>query len=338
MSVKDVYTPAYRIVASGTGWQSDITKKVADRLIDAAITDVAGVDADQFSMTLDDRDNAIEWPAKGAKLSIDLGYLETGLVNMGSYIVDEVEYAEPPMTITVRCKSADYANGVLKTQKNRTWPKDITIASIVKKIAAEHGLKPLVSADLANIKLPITHQTEESDLNLLTRLAKDYDAVAKPAGGYLLFVLRGQSRDANGKPLKTIVIERDGKTEIRVSDADRHKYKSVVARYHDTAAAKRQTVRAGIGEPTFTLKFAYPNKAQAQAAADAKLKALERQTRVLTVSMPGDPSVVAESPLQVRGFRSGVNGNWVATKAIHRFSNTGYKTSIEDAEQSLNDS
>src|SRR5450830_580862 len=133
MSVKDAYTPAYRIIASGTGWQTDITKKIADRLIDAAITDVAGVDADQFSMTLDDRDNLIDWPERGAKLSVDLGYLETGLVNMGAFIVDEVEYAEPPMTITVRGKAADYANSVLKTQKNRTWPKDLSIASIVKK-------------------------------------------------------------------------------------------------------------------------------------------------------------------------------------------------------------
>jgi uncharacterized protein len=335
MSVKGAYTPAYRIVASGTGWQMDITKKIADRLIEAAITDVAGVDADQFTMTLDDRDNAIDWPERGAKLTIDLGYLETGLVNMGSYIVDEVEYQEPPMTITVRGKAADYANGVLKTQKTRTWSKDIAIGSIVKKIAAEHGLKPLVSADLAKIKLPITHQTEESDLNLLTRLAKDYDAIAKPAGGYLLFVLRGESRDANGNPLQQIVIDRDGKSELRVTDADRHKYKSVVAYYHDTASGKRQPVRSGTGEPTFSMKFSYPTKAQAKAAADAKLKALERQTRVLTVSMPGDPRVIAESPLRVRGFREGVNGAWVATKTVHRFSNSGYKTSIEDAEQAL---
>jgi phage protein D len=77
------------------------------------------------------------------------------------------------------------------------------LAASLKTIAAEHGLKPLVSAGLAKIKLPITHQIEESDLNLLTRLAKDYDAVARPAGGYLLFVLRGKSLDANGNPLQT---------------------------------------------------------------------------------------------------------------------------------------
>jgi phage protein D len=133
---------------------------------------------------------------------------------------------------------------------------------------------------------------------------------------------------------KQIIIERDGKSELRVTDADRHKYKSVVAYYHDTASGKWQPVRSGTCEPTFSMKFSCPTKAQA----DEKLKTLERQIRVLTVSMPGDLRVVAESSLLVTGFRPGVNGSWGATKAIHRFSNSGYRTSIEDAEQTLSNS
>lgn len=328
-------TPQYRIVASGKDWQKDITSLIADRLTNASITDLAGVDADQFSFTVDDRDNAVEWPQRGAKLSVELGYVESGLVKMGDYIVDEVEYNEPPMTITVRAKAADYANGVLKTQKTRSWAKDITIGAVVKKMAAEHKLKPLVSKELEGIKLPVTHQTEESDLNLLTRIAKDYDAIAKPAGGCLLFVLRGESRDADGKPLAKITIARNGNTSVRVVEADRHKYKSVVAYWHSTQKGKRQPVRAGVGEPSFSMKFNYPNQDQAQKAADAKLNALERQARVLSVTMPGDPTVVAESPLNVIQFREGVNGDWVAVRVVHQFDNSGYQTRIEEAEQTL---
>lgn len=333
MSVKGDFTPAYRIVASGPNWETDITSKIADRLGEASVTDVAGVDADQFRMTLDDRDNALEWPKKGANLEVWLGYKESGLVNMGRYIVDEVEYDDPTATMTIGAKAADYANSVLKTQKTRSWAKNITIGAMVKKIASEHGLTPLVSAELAKIELPVTHQTEESDLNLLTRIAKDYDAIAKPAAGNLLFVLRGQSRGADGKPLPTIVLERDGKTKISVREADRHKYKSVVAYWHNTNTKKRQPVRYGQGEPTFTLKFNYPTEAQAKAAAEAKFNALERQTRVLSASFPGDMRVVAESPLKVQGFRDGVNGNWVAVKVEHRYSGGGLTTSVSEAEQ-----
>lgn len=327
--------PLYRIVASGKDWQKDITSLIGDRLKEATVTDLAGVDADQFCFTIDDRDNAVDWPQRGAKLSVELGYVETGLVKMGDYIVDEVEYQEPPMTLTVRAKAADYANGVLKTQKTRSWAKDITIAAVVKKMAAEHKLKPLVSKELADIKLPVTHQTEESDLHLLTRLAKDYDAVAKPAGGCLLFVLRGESKDADGNPLKKIIVTRDGNTSVRVVEADRHKYKSVVAYWHSTKKGKRQPVRAGVGEPSFSMKYNYPTQDQAQKAADAKLNALERQERVLNVTIPGNPQVVAESPLNVMGFRDGVNGDWVAVRVTHQFDNSGYQTRIEEAQQKL---
>ena len=118
-------------------------------------------------------------------------------------------------------------------------------------------------------------------------------------------------------------------------EADRHKYKSVVAYWHSTKKGKRQPVRAGVGEPSFSMKFNYPTQDQAQKATDAKLNALERQARVLCVTMPGDPRVVAESPLKVMEFRDGVNGEWVAVRVIHQFDNSGYQTRIEEAEQTL---
>ncbi|MCA8032026.1 phage tail protein [Burkholderia arboris] len=325
-------TPRYRI----TAWDKDITALVADRLLSASVTDEAGIEADQFTMTLDDRDNVLAWPEKGAKLAVWLGYVETGLLKMGDYIVDEIEYSEPPATMVIRAKAADYANAYLKSQKTRSWPKNMTIGDLVKKIAAEHKLKPLVSKSLAAIKLPATHQTEESDLNLLTRIAKDYNAIAKPAAGSLLFVVKGESRDANGKPLPVVTVTKGGKTTVRVVEADRGKYQSVVAYFHNPKTGKRDPVRFETGEPTFTMKYNYPDRAQAQKAAEAKHKALARQSKRLSLTMPGEPKTVAETRLTLDGFRDGVNGDWVAVSVRHDFGNNGFSTAV-DAEQYLPD-
>ncbi|VVE34946.1 contractile injection system protein, VgrG/Pvc8 family [Pandoraea fibrosis] len=318
-------TPDFSIVADG----HDITPHIATRLVRGRITDEAGVESDQCSLTLDDRGNVLAWPAKGAKLTVSLGYKETGLHKMGDYVVDEVEYSEPPAQFVIRAKAADYANAYLKTQKTRSWPKNTTIGQLVTKIASEYKLKARVSPSLASVQLPTTHQTEESDLHLLTRIAREFDAIAKPAAGHLLFVKKGQSVDAAGRPLPTVQVTKSGKTSVRVIEADRDRYRSVLAYFHDPNSGRRVPVRFDIGEPTFTLRYNYANRDQAFAAARAKRHALDRNAKQLNVSMPGDALAVAESPLKVSGFREGVNGDWVASGVYHDFSRQGFNTTIK---------
>ncbi len=63
-----------------------------------------------------------------------------------------------------------------------------------------------MSPHLASIALPHTDQSHESDMNLLSRLAKRYDAVAKPAGGTLVFTRRGIAKSASGQDLARITL------------------------------------------------------------------------------------------------------------------------------------
>jgi phage protein D len=41
------------------------------------------------------------------------------------------------------------------------------------------------------------------------------------------------------------------------------------------------------------------------------------------------PAVSAESPLALSGFRSGVNGCWIAVRVSHDIDNSGYSTRVE---------
>jgi uncharacterized protein len=315
-------TPVYQILADST----DITKKIADRLLSLTITDEVGIKSDTVEIRLDDRDNALELPRTGAELDISIGYQETGLVKTGLYVVDEISLSGPVRSMVIRGKAANMPKAI-KAPKTRPWD-DMTIAGLVSSIAEEHGLVPRVGSDLAGLVLPHIDQTEESDLHLLTRLSKQFDAVAKPAGSFLLFIKRGQAKSASGKKIPEAQLYPEDITSWQVSLAERGKYGAVTAEWHDKTAALRETVKAGDGDPVFKLRRSYSDAIQAQAAANAKLAALDRGTGTLEITLPGNPNLMAEGVVNMIGFRSGIDGRWLLNRVTHSIGSQGFSSSV----------
>ena len=315
-------TPAFQILADSR----DITEKIADRLLALTITDEAGIQSDTVEIRLDDRDDAIELPRTGAELMISIGYRETGLAKMGLYTVDEISLSGPVRTMAIRAKAANMPQSV-KAPKTRPWD-EITLGDLVSAIAGEHGLTPRVGTELAGINLPHLDQTEESDLHLLTRLAQQFDAVAKPAGGMLLLVKRGQAKSATGKTIPEVILRPDELSSWQATLAERGRYGSVIAEWHDKSAAKREMVQAGDGDPIFQLRRSYPDAEQALSATEAKLASLSRGTGSLEVTLPGNPNLMAEGSVKLTVFRSGIDGRWLINRVTHSISSQGYTTSF----------
>ncbi len=315
--------PAFQILAD----KVDVTAKIQDRLLRLCITDAAGVKSDTAEISLDDRDAALEIPRKGAKLEIWLGYIETGVFLMGIYVVDEVELSGPPRTMLIRAKAADMLQ-TLKSPKTRPWDK-VTLGNIVKKIASEHGYQPQVDPSLAGISFEHVDQTEESDMHFLTRLAKQYDAVAKPANGYLVLVPKGSSKSAGGQDLPVVPLALSDLTSWNVTLADRGKYKTVKVYYHDWKTGKRTEIKVGTEDPAYVLRHTYPNADQAKAAGSAKLQGFFRGEAKASFCFPGNPLVAAEIKLVVAGVRDGVDGEWIVRSVTHELSNSGYSSRVE---------
>jgi len=78
--------PQFKIIAEGV----NITQQIQQRLISLRTTDESGMKSDCLSLELDDRDGKLELPRHGAKLSVSLGYEQTGLTKVGDYAVDTV--------------------------------------------------------------------------------------------------------------------------------------------------------------------------------------------------------------------------------------------------------
>ena len=91
-------------------------------------------------------------------------------------------------------------------------------------------------------------------------------------------------------------------------------------------------MKIGQGEPVLRLKRYYQAPGVARAAAQAEYDSRVRRQATLSLSMPGRIDVLAEGRLELAGFRPGVSGAWIVTRAEHSLDDSGYRTDIE-AEQ-----
>lgn len=317
--------PDYRLAVNG----QNITPRLNGRLIDLTLDENPGDEADTLSITLSDHDGALEIPPKGAELQLAIGWKGHPLVEKGLFIVDEASYSWAPNILNLTARSADMRNG-LPTRRTRSWDQ-ITIGDIVNTIASQNNLEPVVSAGLAQDLVEHLDQTDESDLNLLTRLGERHDAIATVKSGRLLFTPRGEATTANGNALPEITITPQKGDSGTYRETDREGYTGVVAFWNNVDEGKQEQVMAGTEDRVKRLRGTYANQSEANAAAKAELKRLNRGEAELTVTLAiGRPDVGPEFGLRAEGFKPQINGRkWVITRASHSLSDSGLVTSLD---------
>lgn len=315
---------AYKITADG----ANITELIADRLLAAEITDHAGVKSDRLTLVIDDRDQRLEFPKTKAKIEVSLGYVGKTLVRMGTFFVTDVEVMGPAREMVIRANAVDMTSGI-RAPKERSWP-GITFGNLVRTIAGDNGLQPAISSELAGIDLGHVDQTE-SDMQLLQRICAEHSATCKVADGRLVVAQRAAGKSASGKTLPRAEITAGDCAGWSATRADRTKYKSVKAYFQDHGKARRTGIRAGSGKPEMALKNTYTSRAEAQRAAQSKLKALNGGVWDVRINgLIGDPEMCAERLASLTGFRSGIDGGeWVVNSVTHTFNGDGYTCDLE---------
>lgn len=317
--------PVWSVTADGT----NVSARLADYLLSLRVTDRAGMESDDVEITVADPRAEIALPRLGAELTVALGYQSTGTIDLGSYVVDTVELSNPPRQMQIRGHSAELS-GALKKRKTRGW-QSTTIGAIVSTIAGEHGLTPAVATDLASLAVARIDQTNESDPSFLTRLGQEHDAIASIKSGRLLFARRGQGTAVSGAEITPVELAPAQVTRWRLAISEAEKYTAVEARHYTRETASEEWVRSGEGEGDAVLRLrqTYPDRARAQAAADARLAALARGQSSASLTLPGDPSIAAETPLTLVGFDPALDGRWIVTTVSHVLDGSGLRTDID---------
>lgn len=187
-----------------------------------------------------------------------------------------------------------------------------------------------VSKELADIKIDHADQ-HENDLQFLSRLAAENDAVVKVADGHLIVNPHASNKRVSGAELPTITLDASDVTDWSMTLAERGSYDGVKATYHDLKAGERGEIIDGEDtNNTTTLPHTYSSKAAATRASKSRRNALKRHKSTVGIyNMPGQPGLRAETKVLLSGFRQGVDGEWIVIRVAHRITDSGYTCSID---------
>ncbi|MDC5672162.1 contractile injection system protein, VgrG/Pvc8 family [Acinetobacter baumannii] len=318
--------PIYRLEVDG----NDISPLVVDRLISLNIKDNRGLVVDSVDIELDDSDGQLEIPPEGAIIQVWIGWSNTGLVDKGKYKVESVTHRGAPDVLSISAFSNDVSEG-LKQKRERSFSNK-SIQMIFETVGAEYALKTIVHDTLANRVISYIAQNE-SDANLITRIADEHDAIATVKNGHLILLPRGASQTASGLPLPTAQIFR--------SDGDGHNYTTgtgtdritgVKAFYYDAGKSKKLYVVIGDNEENLKeIRYVHRDKKTAELACQAEFNRCKRSSQKLSYTFAfGQPELIPEQEFVFTGLKPQIDDIvWLGTNVTHNLTDSGFTTSVE---------
>ncbi|KGQ36823.1 phage late control D family protein [Gallibacterium genomosp. 1] len=355
-------TPQFKISVTSKNKKQEITKIVSERLMQLTLIDNRGFEADEIDLQLSDHNGALMLPSRGAIIDIAIGWKGKQLVPKGSYIVDEIQYSGSPDTLTIRAKSADL-RGSLHSKKERSFHR-ITFGKLIEQLAKENNLEPLCSPDFKDKLIDHLDQTNESTINLLSRLAEEYDAIATVKNGKLLFMPTGKGKTVNNKPLPPILITRQAGDSFNFSLIESDNYTAVRAYWYDMNTGKkgeviidknseiqRKNVITKTGKVSknkqkvlvqhqpvesdadqmLTLRNTYTSEKRAINSAKAAFNKMKHGVASFSLTLAyGRPELIPELPVTVQGFKGMIDSSeWIISKVTHNIDKDGYISQVE---------
>lgn len=317
----------YKIVVNG----QDIGGLVSSRLIRLIVTDNRGIEADTVEIELSDHDGLLEIPPKGAEIEVWIGWSNQGLIYKGKYIVKEREHYGAPDVISIRGSSADL-KATLKKKKERSFDNK-SIKDIISTIANEHALKPMVNGELSEIILAHIDQNE-SDANLITRIADEHDAIATVKNGNLIFMPKGDGKTISGLSFPDYFISRDQGDSHRYADTDgADDVSGVTCFYYDNNKAERQKITIGISdENTRELRHIQRDEKTATHLAQAEYNRIKSKSATFSYQLAlGVPDLIPEMPVQFLGLKPEIDDIvWLGSRIVHTLdAENGFTTVLE---------
>lgn len=354
-------TPAAELTIDGKRFGT----QAMSRIISISLTDKRGFEADELTIELDDHDGTIAIPKTGSKITLKLGYQETGLVEKGEYLVSEFTASGSPDRLSITARAADLAEA-LAEQVEKSWHKQ-TLYQIIETIAKKHKYEYLISKDYQNQKIEHIDQTNESDASFMSRLAEQYDAIATIKNGKLLFIPAGESQTASGQPILPTTITRASGDSHSFTYSSSNSYQAVRAYYTDkktgqkkevivnkdnaypnkkptqqTKTVKGKTFKAKKketdnqkvntdGQKIKTLRHLYATESGAWSGARGAFKKIQRGVAEFSITLAvGRPDIYPETPAVVKGFKPEIDAEaWLITEVSHKIDSGGYTASIQ---------
>jgi len=194
-------TPAYKVIYEGR----DITEDISADVVQIFYEDAEGDESDEIRITVDDMFGKWkgDWrPNRGDRITLSMGYAGEGLLDFGTFELDEIHYRGQPDVVEFRGLSVGIDNE-LWTLRSEAYD-NATIREVATKVAQRNNLtlvydykgESASTVPTANVRsYPIMelrhrrlYQDRETDLRFLNRVANRYGIKFSVKGSYLSFL------------------------------------------------------------------------------------------------------------------------------------------------------
>lgn len=289
------FTPAVEIYGANAALLNE-------RLLSWTHIDAAGIESDQLTLTIS-LEGLEGMPSLGGKIGLRVGYLESGLVDKGEFVVTRRTPTLFPLRLTLVATAAPFSASDQTGFKQRRSVSHgpTTLGALFRELTSRHGFSPRVAPELSLMKIEHIDQSNETDMGFLTRLARRYDAVAKPVNELYVLARRGQAKSLSGKVLPEVKLSvttnnRPGDqafTSAILDETARAKYQGCKTTWWDAAAGKLRNEESGIA-PFKTLRQRFQSADDARAAAEGETRRMMREALKVAIECPGNPALSAE--------------------------------------------
>ena len=301
-------TSDFKIEVNG----KDVTENIKKHLVNLIFKDETADESDEITLTFD---NLYKRPKYDDEIKLYLGYKETGLYYCGAFLVQTTEKNQN--FLRVKATSSNFTVN-LKKKHNRSF-ENLTLKELVKKIAKENSLN--FKCDFEDVFFKHLAQTEESDLNLLNRIAKMYNATFNVKNNTIIL------KKQNSENLPVFEIDRENVNSYSIKYANKTFYKSVKAIYHDTKENKQKEVIFGNGEPQYILQDSFKDENEARKRAEGVLNLLNAGI-VSGILVIDGMNIIAGAKLKLSGFNED-DGEYSIKRVTHNLSGSGYTVRVE---------
>jgi phage protein D len=303
-------TPDFKIEVN----KKDVTDRVKNHLVSLTFKDEADDKADSLTLNFD---NLFKRPNYEDEIKLWLGYKESGLYYCGKFSVQTTNKNQN--SLSVSATSVNF-NGNIKKKRNLSY-ENLSMVDLVKKIADRNSLN--FKCDFDNVFFKHLSQTNESDLHLLNRLSKLYNATFNIKNNTLIFIKKNKE---NGLVFE---IERKNVSNYSIKYANKTLYKSAKAVYHDTKENKVKSVVSGNGEPQYILNDTFKNESEAKQQTKTILSFINSGTVSGSISIAG-MNIIAGTTLKLKNFGED-DGKYSIKSVIHNLNGSGYVCRVEFA-------
>lgn len=268
------------------------------------------------------------------------GTIET--LNLGTFEIDEIQSAYPPLTCKIKLNSVSNGAKVRGVDKFRSWEKT-NIRQIASDIASEAGLALYFDAE--DFQLERVEQSQESSLALLKKLCSDNGLILKVSDNTLIIVdaMKYEARPATAaltygeSAIKSFtatatVSKIYGDTNVYFKGSGAKDFiLGFFELFTGKSGVKVRSIGKGLtrgsGDVVRVINRKVSSQAEAARLARAKLRETNKEEIKIEFELIGSFEFMAGVVVQLNGF--GVfSGRMIIDEAAHKIDADGYTVRI----------